>query len=412
MKKMLIVGFVLVLAMTNFAFAAGAQEAPLAAAQGVTPTSVLVGNAAATSGFFATVGGPFNDGIQAYFKRINDACGVNGRMIDFVHYDDEFNASKGIAATERLVEDDKVFALVGHFGTPTVGATLGYIRETGIPMVYAATGIGDLFRDKAVDGERAVFPVQPIYQTEGRWMVAKALEMFPQAKKIGVFYTNDDAGQNLLWGVENYAKQAGVQVVVRQTALSEGNISPAAQVTAIKSEGVDVVIAAMNQGPFLTLVGELSSQNMTAPVFTSYVSSNITVANALYGANGIVGKKFDTYAGAWVNLSGERAKNYEAFVADMTAFGKAELGVNAYAMAGWIAGNFFVEGLKRVQGVLTWDAYINALESAPISNPLGGVIDYSDGKRWGTQEMALLKADMTSALGWSEALPISGIVLK
>jgi len=175
---------------------------------------------------------------------------------------------------------------------------------------------------------------------------------------------------------------------------------------------VDVVIAAMNQGPFLTLVGELSSQNMAAPVFTSYVSSNITVANALYGANGIVGKKFDTYAGAWVNLSGERAKNYEAFVADMTAFGKKDLGVNAYAMAGWIAGNFFVEGLKRVQGVLTWDAYINALESAPISNPLGGVIDYSDGKRWGTQEMALLKADMTSALGWSEALPISGIVLK
>jgi hypothetical protein len=62
--------------------------------------------------------------------------------------------------------------------------------------------------------------------------------------------------------------------------------------------------------------------------------------------------------------------------------------------------------------VLTWDAYINALESAPIKNPLGGVIDYSGGKRWGTQEMALLKADVTSALGWSEALPISGIVLK
>lgn len=412
MKKMLIVGFVLVLAMTNFVFAAGGREVPKAAAQGVTDTTVLVGNAAATSGFFATVGGPFNDAIQAYFKRVNDAGGVNGRRIQFVHYDDEFNASKGIANTERLVEDDKVFALVGHFGTPTVGATLDYIREKGIPMVYAATGIGDLFRDKAVGGERAVFPVQPIYQTEGRWMVAKALEVFPQAKKIGVFYTNDDAGQNLLWGVENYAKQVGVELVVRQTALSEGNISPAAQVTAVKGANVDVVIAAMNQGPFLTLVGELASQNMSAPVFTSYVSSNVTVTTALYGPNGIVGNKFKTYAGAWVNVADERAANYEKFVADMAGYGKPELGVNAFAMAGWIAAHFFVEGLQRVDGVLTWDAYIAALESAPIHNPLGGIIDYSEGKRWGTQEMSLLTADVTAALGWVEVLPISGIVLK
>src|SRR5690625_73848 len=88
--------------------------------QGVTDTSIKVGNTAATSGAFAMVGVPFNAGIQAYFKKVNDGGGIDGRMIEFVHYDDEFDPVKGKAFTEQLINDDKVFAIVGHFGTPTI----------------------------------------------------------------------------------------------------------------------------------------------------------------------------------------------------------------------------------------------------------------------------------------------------
>ncbi len=49
---------------------------------------------------------------------------------------------KGIAAFEKFYYDDKVFAIVGHFGTPVVAATLDEMKEIGIPTVYYATGIG------------------------------------------------------------------------------------------------------------------------------------------------------------------------------------------------------------------------------------------------------------------------------
>ena len=62
-------------------------------------------------------------------------------------------------------------------------------------------------------------------------------------------------------------------------------------------------------------------------------------------------------------------------------------------MTGWIAAHFFVEGLNRVDGVITWDNYMDALESAPIANPFGGIIDYTNGLRAGTQEMNLSKID-------------------
>ncbi|HOI46596.1 MAG TPA: ABC transporter substrate-binding protein [Bacilli bacterium] len=379
-------------------------------AQGVTDTTIKIGNAADTNGTYSFIGGPFNHGLKAYLKRINDAGGVDGRTIEFVEKpSDFFNVPAGIAAVEELVEDEKIFALVGHFGSFTVAATLPYIREQGIPMVYAATGIADLFREKAVNDERVVFPVQPVYQTEGQWMVAKVKEVFPNATKIGVFYTDDEAGQNLRWGVVQQARALGLTVVSQQTPLTGTNITPASQVTAMKAANVDVVIAAMNQGPFIQLATELATQNVGKPLFTSYVSSNVTVTTALKGPTGPVGTKFDIYAGAWVDITGDNAANYTQFVNDMTAYGQAALATNAFAMAGWIAAHYFVEGLDRVEGVVTWEKFITAMESAPIKNPLGGTIDYSDGKRWGTMEMSLLKADPTQALGWIQELPLSGI---
>ena len=64
-------------------------------AQGVFDDRIVVGNSAATSGNYAPVGVPFNAGIEAYFKMINEAGGVNGRKIEFKHIDDEFDPVKG-----------------------------------------------------------------------------------------------------------------------------------------------------------------------------------------------------------------------------------------------------------------------------------------------------------------------------
>ena len=75
---------------------------------------------------------------------VNEAGGIDGRLIEYVNRDDGFDANVGITNTGKLINEDKVFALVGHFGTGTVAATIPTIREVGIPMVYAATGVNNL----------------------------------------------------------------------------------------------------------------------------------------------------------------------------------------------------------------------------------------------------------------------------
>ena len=364
-------------------------------AQGVFDDKIIVGNSAATSGNYAPVGVPFNAGIEAYFKMINEAGGVNGRKIEFKHIDDEFDPVKGKAALSTLVEDDKIFALVGHFGTPVVGATIEDVKEYGIPAVYFATGIGQLYNDKAEGKDRGIFPVQPIYQTEGQIMVARAVGDF-EAKKIGVIYTNDDAGKDLFAGVEAKAKELGVEIVAEQVAAGATDVSSA--VTSIKNANVDFIIGAAIQATIPTIVKELAAQNVNKDLITTYVNVSPVISEAVINE---INGKFDVYGLGWVDLV-ENADSLAAF-----AEWAPDYATNVYAMTGWIAGHFFVEGLKRVEGTVTWDKYMDALESAPIKNPFGGEINYAGGLRAGTQEMNLSKVGLVeNAPGW---VPVDGL---
>lgn len=364
-------------------------------AQGVFDDKIIVGNSAATSGNYAPVGVPFNAGIEAYFKMINEAGGVNGRKIEFKHIDDEFDPVKGKAALSTLVEDDKIFALVGHFGTPVVGATIEDVKEYGIPAVYFATGIGQLYNDKAEGKDRGIFPVQPIYQTEGQIMVARAVGDF-EAKKIGVIYTNDDAGKDLFAGVEAKAKELGVEIVAEQVAAGATDVSSA--VTSIKNANVDFVIGAAIQATIPTIVKELAAQNVNKDLITTYVNVSPVISEAVINE---INGKFDVYGLGWVDLVAN-ADSLAAF-----AEWAPDYATNVYAMTGWIAGHFFVEGLKRVEGTVTWDKYMDALENAPIKNPFGGEINYAGGLRAGTQEMNLSKVGLVeNAPGW---VPVDGL---
>ncbi|MBK5241161.1 ABC transporter substrate-binding protein [Clostridium sp.] len=368
-------------------------------AQGVTDTEIKIGNSAATSGVYAPVGVPFNAGINSYIKMINDAGGVNGRKITFVHQDDEFDPVKGKAILSKLVEDDKIFAMVGHFGTPVVGATLQDLKDKGIPVVYLATGIGQLYNDKAEGADRGIFPVQPIYKTEGKIMVARAVGDF-KAKKLGVIYTNDDAGKDLLWGIEEKAKELKVEVVAEQVTAGATDVSSA--VTKIKDANVDFIIGAAIQATIPTIVKELASQGVEKDVITTYVNVSPVIAKAV--VNEIKGK-FDVYGNGWVSFDGDRA-------AALTEYQKftPEYKDNVYAMTGWIAAHFFVEGLKRVEGTVTWEKYMDALEKDPIKNPFGGEINFGDGLRAGTQEMNLSKVSHTNLEGaWDAVKPLQSI---
>jgi len=363
--------------------------------QGVTDTEILIGNSAAVSGAYAPVGVPFIAGIQAYLDMVNSAGGIGGRKITFIHYDDEFDPVKGKSYLQQLVEDDKVFAIVGHFGTPVVSATINDLKAYGIPSVYFATGIGQLYAEKATTNEEGynIFPVQPIYTTEGQIMAARCISTLG-GSKIGIIYTSDDAGKNMLEGASKKCEELGITHVDAQVAAGAADVSAA--VTTIKNAGVDCVIVAAIQATMPTIVKEMASQGMTAPAITTYV--NVSPAISGQVAADIAGK-FDVYGDGWVSYEDFRADN----LAKYQKWISADYANNAYAQTGWIAAAFFCEGLQRLAAngqAVTWTNYMKAMEASPLQNPFGGSINYANGLRAGTQEMNLSKINASQPTGW------------
>lgn len=386
------------LAVLVMALAACGSNTKQEAAQGVTDDEILIANCAATSGAYAPVGVPFVAGIEAYVSYVNGQGGINGRKIKFIHQDDEFDPVKGKACLQNMVETEKVFAIVGHFGTPVVAATITDLKEYGIPTVYFATGIGQLYNAKAEGEDRVIFPVQPIYRTEGNIMVTRAVGDFG-AKKIGIIYTNDDAGKDMLAGAQEQAKELGVELVEAQVAAGTTDVSSA--VSTIKQANVDFIIGAAIQATIPTIVKALAEQNVNKDVITTYVNVAPSISSQIFDS---INGKFDVYGNGWVSFDADKQEALALYQANISK----EYALNAYAITGWIAAYFFAQGLVELgDKVPSWDNYMTALESKAIDNPFGGTIDFTEGKRLGTTVMNLSK--VSSAAGWEAVKPLQSI---
>lgn len=394
---------------------------------------ITVGNTAATSGAFASVGVPFNYAQEAYFwyfenhtDGYKDAAG-NKYSIKMMHYDDGFDGVAGKTYTQKLVEEDKVFALVGHFGSNTVGATVDYIEENGIPMVYGVCGVSDLYNT-----ERNIMTVQPIYDTEGQSMVATAFASKEAGglagTKVGVISTTDEAGKGMLNGIKIEVEKLGKADAVTYQEAAADATDYSAQVTALKNAGCDVVIIAANQAPFVNIANTfVTTSYENVNIITSYVSANAATMGGLV-VTGAINATRNVYAGAWlvtgslpdptfkgwndfveyVKIMTLYAKSkgetlltaedptYGAFIPlyfgteDWAADGVSAYFLNSYGMAGYVSANVFCQGLSRMSGkALTWDAFIEAMESAPINVPMGTSVSYVDGQRIGIDALAV-----------------------
>ena len=354
-----------------------------------------MGNSVAVSGPLAPVGVPFQAGMMAYFLMVNEGGGINGRTIEYIHQDDGFDPVNALAILEGLINDDQVFAIVGHFGTPVIGATLPMIIDAGIPAVYFAAGTGVVYNENALPGEGDnIFPVQPVFPMEGRIMAAWASGVF-DATRVGVIFTNDDAGMDLIGGIEQEAAViGGLEIISAQVAPGSEDVSAA--VTTIMAADVDVVIIASIQGTFPQIARELANQGSTLPAMTSYVNVDRTMVD-LVAAD--IGAQYPLFGSSWVDMGVPEITEYQYWVAQVSG---EDFSTNAFAITGWIAAHFFVEGLNRVGAdELTWESYIAAMESAPIRNPFGGYIDFANGQRVGTQEMALYLMAPEVPAGWA-----------
>ena len=103
----------------------------------MTDTEILLGGSNSFSGPLAFTGTQLTKvGVDLYFRVLNDAGGVHGRKVRTVYYDDGYRPQDAVANTQKLVEQDGIFAVIAPQGSPPVVATLDYLEQGKVPMLF------------------------------------------------------------------------------------------------------------------------------------------------------------------------------------------------------------------------------------------------------------------------------------
>ena len=189
-----------------------APVVPAAAEDGVTTDAIVFGQAAVLDGAAAALGQGMRTGISAAFEEANRQGGVNGRKLRLLSVDDGYEPDKSIAATKKLIEQDKVFALIGAVGTPTAAAAQPIATAAKVPFVGAFTGAGFLRSPKLEN----VVNVRASYGAETEAWVKHLTEDLKIAR-IAIFYQDDAFGRAGLDGVKTAMNKRNMELVAEGT---------------------------------------------------------------------------------------------------------------------------------------------------------------------------------------------------
>lgn len=424
MKKILVLALVVTMLMSLFTVGVmaetGVEDGALNEGGIDFKGTVKIGSVMCETGAVASVGVPYSQFYKLFVKYINavyggvakGADGI-GYYLDHTSYDDGTDGAQGRIYIQKLVEDDEVFALVGNLGTWNIASSQEYIVEEGIPSVYWGTGSALQYYLPAEGNERFTFPVQPIYITEGRIMLLRAMDMpniadsgVEEVKKIGVIFSADDSGTQIEEGAKlqyDLIPEDQRPEIVYVKVNSQVADELTAQVAQL--EDVDAVIIGGLQAYFNPIYTAMQANPATRglPTIVSYVNvapSNIPVDLANEEDTS------DIYGGAWVvvdqDAQNERQAEDIAEFLNVLTWGLENghitqedfdaFSVSAYSMSSYIALRVFMAGMDRLADAeITRDAFLEAMESERIEVPISGGVDYADGQRIGLDGMAFAK---------------------
>jgi ABC-type branched-subunit amino acid transport system substrate-binding protein len=157
---------------------------------GVTDTEIVVGQCAALSGSAAALGTHMSTGLKAAFDEANAKGGVHGRKIRLVTADDGYEPDKCVDCTEKMIDENGVFALAGYVGTPTAKVAMPIVQEMKVPSVGLFTGAGILRQPV----QRYVVNIRASYDDETEALVDYLAKT--GSSKISVLYQNDAFGMS------------------------------------------------------------------------------------------------------------------------------------------------------------------------------------------------------------------------
>lgn len=344
------------------------------AEDGVTDNTILIGQTIGITGQIAGAVKELNEGANAYLKQVNQRGGVHGRKIELITLDDKFEPAQSAKNAEKLINEDKVFALFQNRGTPHTEAILPIMAASKVPLVGASTGATILHTPV----NPLLFNVRAKYQAE----ILKTVEQFSMSgiTQIALVHVDDSFGRDGLAGF-TFAMAARKLTPAMVAKFDRAKPEFPAIVDAVvkaKPHAVIIVSSAPTAATIIKLVREQGSK--TRFMTLSNNSSEAFVKSLGEHAAGVVVSQITPAPHLVTSKLGQEFK---------IAAKASGATVSYAAMEGFIAAKVLVEGLRRGGKKLTRESFIRGLESIKDWD-LGGLdVSYGPNDHTGSEYVEL-----------------------
>ncbi|MBX3632863.1 MAG: ABC transporter substrate-binding protein [Simplicispira sp.] len=363
-------------ALAVLALAAGAAQAQ----QGVTKDTIMLGSIQDLSGPLAGFGKQARNGMQLRVDEINEQGGINGRKLELKVEDSGYDPKRAVLAAQKLVTQDKIFAMVGHIGTAANMATFPVLFPKKVINFYPLTGAREMFEEPNMNLK---FAFSVPYYDQARKAAPKLVKE-KGLKKPCAIYQDDEFGLEVLRGAEAGLKAIGMEMV-EKTSYKRGATDFSSQVAKMKAAGCDLVVLGTVIRETIGTVGE-SRKTGFSPVFLGTTAAYTDLIHKLGG------KAMDgIYATSAVQVPYlDDASQPIRFWANKykTKFNE-DPGV--FSVYGYEIMDNFIQGAQRAGAGLTTDSFIKAMTSKPIESDMFGsdTLKYSDKNRLGSERSRL-----------------------
>jgi branched-chain amino acid transport system substrate-binding protein len=367
-----IVGALLLAIPSAFAKSDVAQATP-----GITARTIVIGGSFPLTGPASSYA-PIATSMKAYFSYINarrgpdGKRGVYGRQIVFKFYDDGYNPVNSVQQHRRLVEQDRVFAIVGTLGTEVNQAVQPYLNTRGVPHVLVSTGASEF----GLDYKKYPWTIgwQPDYVAEARLYGTDIRRNKPNAK-IAVLYQNDSYGRDYLRGFKAALGDANARrQIVREEAYDLlGGGTPQSQLIRLRASGADTLMIFVTPTPTVQTYAILRALNWKPD--NIYVNS-VSATDAFMGAavrsagaatvNGSISAQYLKDPASPQFANDATVRQYNQLMQRYNPNGRVSDGLNFY---GFAKADTFVRAMYKAGRNPTRASLMRALTSLNETNP-------------------------------------------
>lgn len=350
------------------------------AEDGVTDSTITLGMSSPFTGPNGLYGMQMREAMTAYFDQINKSGGVNGRKIELITVDDGYETDRTLANTKTLIQEKKVFALMGYYGsTPTTEAMNKVFGPAKVPLVGTISGAGTLREPiSANPNSRYMFNIRASYADEAEAIVSQILAL--GLKNIAVFYQNDGFGKSGLDGVTNALKRANLAPVAVGT-VERNSLDVAKAVEAISKVTPQAVVMVTLYKPTAAFVKAMKQIGQFPMLLTlSPVGGEVLAQELGNDARGIGISQVVPYP--WNDTIGV-VREYQKLL------GKQKDKFSYYGLEGFITARLITEGIRKMGKDVSREKLVSTLEGMQNFDLGGFKVSYGPNNRQGSNFVEL-----------------------